>query len=205
MIGIYDYTVILTYLSALSAVSGIALCISGNPKGGIILLMLCGLLDMFDGPVARTKKNRSETAKKFGIQIDSLSDLIAFGVLPAAVCISFTGSVFGIVSGMLFALCALIRLAYFNVTEEERSAATTEKRKYYEGLPVTSIALILPLFCAFANLLDSLFTLILPCLMLLVAFLFIYRFKVTKPGKKGIAVMSVAGAAILILVILFLR
>jgi hypothetical protein len=40
---------------------------------------------MFDGKVARTKKDRTEQEKSFGIQIDSLSDLVSFGVLPAVI------------------------------------------------------------------------------------------------------------------------
>ncbi len=42
----------------------------------------------------------------------------------------------------LFALCALIRLAYFNVLEEERQRQTTESRKSYLGVPVTAIAVM---------------------------------------------------------------
>ena len=47
--------------------------------------MLAGLLDAFDGRIARTKANRTDAEKRFGIQIDSLNDLVCFGVLPAAI------------------------------------------------------------------------------------------------------------------------
>ena len=56
---------------------------TGHPFLGVFCLMFCGFCDAFDGKVARTKKNRTEQEIKFGIQIDSLSDLVAFGVLPA--------------------------------------------------------------------------------------------------------------------------
>lgn len=84
MIGFYDYTVILTYLSILSGTTGIILCLNGvgHPYLGMFFLLFSGLCDTFDGKVARSKKDRTEQMKKFGIQIDSLSDLIAFGVLP---------------------------------------------------------------------------------------------------------------------------
>ena len=87
MIGIYDYTVILTYLSLLSAGTGIVVSLSGHghPYWGIFFLLLCGLFDAFDGKVARTKANRTDMEKNFGIQIDSLADVIAFGVLPATI------------------------------------------------------------------------------------------------------------------------
>ena len=61
MIGFYDYTVLLTYLSLLSAVGGIALAMTGHPILATIGLLLCGLCDMFDGKVASTmKRNESE-------------------------------------------------------------------------------------------------------------------------------------------------
>lgn len=47
-------------------------------------------------------------------------------------------------TAVLFVLCALIRLAYFNVLEEERQRQTTESRKSYLGVPVTVIAVFLP-------------------------------------------------------------
>ena len=84
MLGVYDYTVILTYLSTVSAGLGTLAALSGegHPYFGAFCLLFCGLCDGFDGKVARTKKDRTEYEKKFGIQIDSLSDLISFGVLP---------------------------------------------------------------------------------------------------------------------------
>ena len=87
MIGVYDYTVILTYLSLLSGASGIIVCLKGigHPYLCMFFLLFSGLCDTFDGKVARSKKNRTEREKRFGIQIDSLSDLVAFGVLPACI------------------------------------------------------------------------------------------------------------------------
>ena len=85
MIGFYDYTVILTYLSLMSGTIGIMLCLNGmgHPYLGMFFPLFSGLCDTFDGKVARSKKDRTTQVKKFGIQIDSLSDLIAFGMLPA--------------------------------------------------------------------------------------------------------------------------
>ena len=87
MLGFYNYTVILTYISLCSAVTGIFTAIAGNghPFVGTCCLLISGLCDSFDGIVARKKKDRTEAEKKFGIQIDSLVDLIAFGVLPCAI------------------------------------------------------------------------------------------------------------------------
>lgn len=102
----------------------------------MLCLMLAGLLDAFDGRIARTKKDRTEQEKRFGIQIDSLNDLVCFGVLPAAIGWSMDCDRLWFLATMsFFALCSLIRLAYFNVTEEERQDQTSENRAYYLGVP----------------------------------------------------------------------
>ena len=147
MIGFYDYTVILTYMSLLSAIGGIALVTSGHPILATFCLLFCGLCDMFDGKVARSKKNRTAEEKSFGIQIDSLCDVVAFGVLPATMTIELCGHRwYAYVIAALFTLTGLIRLAYFNVTEELRQKETDECRKTYQGLPITSSSLIFPFF-----------------------------------------------------------
>lgn len=70
MIGFYDYTVILTYLSLMSGTIGIMLCLNGmgHPYLGMFFLLFSGLCDTFDGKVARSKKDRTTQMKKFGIQ-----------------------------------------------------------------------------------------------------------------------------------------
>lgn len=144
-LGYYNYTVVLTYLGMLFAFAGILTSFSGKYLDSIILLMAAGICDMFDGSVASTKP-RTDAEKRFGIQIDSLSDLISFGVMPAIFVFMITGqTVLAAFVSALYTLAALIRLAYFNVTEEDRQRQTTEKRKYYNGVPVTTIAVLLPL------------------------------------------------------------
>ncbi len=145
VLGYYDYTVVLTYCGMLFAFYGI-LCAIGQDFGrAVVCLMMAGVCDMFDGVVASTK-TRTKSEKRFGIQIDSLSDLISFGVLPGIFVYMISGrnAIVGLVSA-LFALCALIRLAYFNVLEEERQNETTERRKSFLGVPVTTIAILLPI------------------------------------------------------------
>lgn len=147
MIGFYDYTVILTYMSLISAVGGITLVTSDHPILATFCLLFCGLCDMFDGKVARAKKNRTAEEKSFGIQIDSLVDVVAFGVLPATMTIELCGHRwYAYIVSALFVLAGVIRLAYYNVTEELRQKDTDEVRKTYSGLPITSSSLIFPFF-----------------------------------------------------------
>ena len=86
MIGYYNYTVVLTYISLASSVFGMTQAIHGRFKTAILCLAISGLCDMFDGKIARTKKDRTEDEKAFGIQIDSLCDVVCFGAFPALIC-----------------------------------------------------------------------------------------------------------------------
>lgn len=203
MIGVYDYTVILTYLSFISSLVGIYFAFNDNPFVSIICLLLSGLFDMFDGIVARTKKNRTNEEKKFGIQIDSLSDLIAFGVLPSAIGVSIgVDKTYLFFSLILLPLCALIRLAFFNVDEEIRSSKTTEKRKTYLGLPVTSSAVVIPIVYLLRNILNTYFVYIYGIVLLILSILFISKFHISKLKGKGITLITILGIIIFILLLI---
>lgn len=181
-IGIYNYTVILTYLSLLSAVVGMALSAKGLFTAAVVCLMISGLCDAFDGSVARSKKDRTQEEKAFGIQIDSLCDVISFGVFPAILCYHLgADGFFGMICMGAYVLCAVIRLAYFNVLEEKRQREEVGCNKTYRGLPVTSISMIFPVFYLLRFLVsESLFLVLLHILLLLIAFLFILDFSVKK-------------------------
>lgn len=77
MLGVYDYTVILTYISLMVSIGGMLFSLNGDCRMALVCLAISGLCDMFDGKVARTKKDRTEAEKRFGIQIDSLRILSA--------------------------------------------------------------------------------------------------------------------------------
>ena len=216
LLGVYDYTVILTYLSLVSGSVGIIVSLAGmgHPYIGTFFLLACGLFDAFDGMVARTKKDRTELEKRYGVQIDSLSDLVAFGVLPMCigsamirtsptahalfypdnftlwVIVRWACNAFMI----LYVLAAMIRLAYFNVTEEMRMETEGGKRKYYEGLPVTSAAVIFPTIMMFQYVLPMDITLIYFPIILITGVLFVSRIKIPKPGLRGILIMVGIGA-----------
>lgn len=197
MIGVYDYTVIATYASLFVGLCGIFAAMDGEPLFAVLALMIAGILDAFDGRIARTKKNRTEREKRFGIQIDSLNDLVCFGVLPAVIGFaSFESrSAFFLASLAFFALAALIRLAFFNVTEEERQNTTNEVRKYYLGLPVTSAALLIPFFWILAHYLPVSDSFGYGAACFLLGVLFITPVQIKKPGLLGILVFAALGLA----------
>ena len=142
-IGFYDYTVILSYMSLILSVFGMTQAIHGDYKAAIFCLGFSGICDAFDGRVARSKKNRTEDEKSFGIQLDSLCDVISFGVFPALICylLGMRGTL-GLVIVFFYCICAVIRLAFFNVLEAKRQQVEGGGNKTYRGLPVTSIAFL---------------------------------------------------------------
>lgn len=155
LVGFYNYTVWLTYAGAATAVCGIFFSAGGHPFWGVICLLFAGATDMFDGKIASTMK-RNEAEKNFGIQIDSLCDLISFGVLPVAIGygLGLSGGFF-FVSAVLYIICAIIRLAYFNVDEIMRQKNENGSRKTYYGLPVTAAAMLFPLIYGLKDLLGA--------------------------------------------------
>ncbi len=201
MIGYYNYTVILTYLGLASGMCGIFFAIENHPVIALVCLMLSGFFDMFDGLVARTKE-RTKNEKKFGIELDSLSDLICFGVLPAI--LGYTLGLnkwYLIVPLILYVLAALIRLAYFNVMEDARQEETTEARKSYEGLPVTTVALIIPLLYPLITLATGVAHFIYGALLLVIATLFLSKIKIVKFKLKGMIALVAFGTLELLLLV----
>ncbi len=201
MLGIYNYTVILTYIGMLVSFLGLSFAMDGNIQAALVCLMVSGVCDMFDGKIASTME-RTKSEKRFGIQIDSLSDLICFGALPAVIVYKLSeGTGFGLYTGAAYLLCALIRLAWFNVDEEERQEKCSGPRETYLGLPVTSAALLLPLFVGVSKLCKWPVGKLAPLLLIAMAAAFLTPFKLKKPALPGKIGMILCGGAELILLL----
>lgn len=185
-LGVYDYTVILTYLSLFSAFFGTTQAHRGNFTAAVLCLLLSGICDAFDGTVARSKKDRTEDEKAFGIQLDSLCDVVSFGVFPAYLCYCLgVQNAVGVMILGLYCVCSVIRLAFFNVQEAKRQQTEGGANKYYRGLPVTSMSMILPPVYLLRFLLPKkLFTILLHIVPAIVGFLFVLDFPLKKPDMK---------------------
>jgi CDP-diacylglycerol--serine O-phosphatidyltransferase len=113
-----------------------------------VLLPAALVCDVLDGYVARMNRARQS---RLGADLDSLADVISFGVAPAI--LGFTLGLRGGWDIMLltyFVVCGVSRLARFNVTAEALADAETGKVKYFEGTPIpTSIVLVMVLGLAF--------------------------------------------------------
>ena len=203
MIGFYDYTVLLTYMSFFTSFLGIILAFEDKIFYAILCLMFSGLCDMFDGRVARTKKKRTNDERSFGMQIDSLADLVGFGVLPAVIGYNLGLNKYFVPLLFFFALAALIRLAYFNMLEINRNSKNPVKE--YTGLPVTSSALIFPFIYMFRSMLGNYFMYLYAGILLLVGCLFISRIKIKKPSIKMMIGFILIGVVEIILIVIIRR
>ena len=204
MIGFYNYSVIVTYIGVALSVSGMALASTGQFKFAILSLALAGACDTFDGKIARAMKNRTKEMEIFGIQIDSLCDMVCFGVTPVIISYQMgLNSVWGIAIEILFVLCGVIRLAYFNVLEElKHTNPETDQAKGYRGLPITTITIIYPIVYLFHPLVShETFLLFLAIMHIVVAFLYVLDFKLKKPGNSVIAAMMVLVTAVMVCIL----
>jgi len=201
-VGYYKIWVMLTYLSVVSAIVGMSFAVSGNIVLSLICLMTCGLCDMLDGPVAR-RKNRNEREKNYGIQIDALADLVSFGVFPVVIgyAVGF-GSMFqandtlrlilGIAIAAFFILAALIRLAYFNAVEIELQQRK-EKRKFYVGMPVTFVSMLIPLVYSVCFIINASFSSVYPAMLFIIALAFLSRIKFPKIRGRYLVIFLLVG------------
>ena len=218
MVGYYNYTVWLTYFSLICGSTGIAMLYlhPERPIFAVVCLLLSGLCDLFDGKIARTKKDRTNSEKAYGVQIDSLTDLVCFGVLPAAIMITMGMKVLGdkivwfIPLALMFILFGMIRLAYFNVKELERqSEEEALTNSFFYGVPITMSSLIMPgVFCiakflASKQLISPLVAFIIYCVFLFVlGLLYVIKIKVIKPKKKGAIIMVSIGVLVILALVL---
>ncbi|MBO4494650.1 MAG: CDP-alcohol phosphatidyltransferase family protein [Clostridiales bacterium] len=200
-IGYYNRSVVMTYIGLAFAVVGICFAYVTNLTWSVVCLIVAGVTDMFDGKIARACKNRSKQEKEFGVQIDSLTDTVAFVVLPVLISLEMghQGPI-SIAISCMYVLAGVIRLGYFNVLVA--NSVPDQPMKNYTGLPVTSAAIIFPTLWLISRFITRIPTTIMyDVVMFLTAVLFVSRIKIRKP--KGIAyyiftVIAVIGIALLL-------
>ncbi len=134
----------ITILGLLCGLYSIILSIDGKFVYAAYALILAALFDGLDGKVARLVKGTSE----FGVQLDSLCDLVSFGVAPAILVYSWVLAPFGrlgLMAVFLFVACGALRLARFNVQSGKISNV------YFVGLPIPAAAAFIAAGVLFVN------------------------------------------------------
>ena len=134
--GVFLLPATITSIGLLSGFYSMVSAVTGHFEVAAVMIVIAFFCDGLDGRVARA----SRTSSQFGVEFDSLSDVVAFGVAPAMLAFSWAlrpvGSI-GIAVGGLYVLCGALRLARFNV-----QTATADKSRFV-GLPIPGAALMI--------------------------------------------------------------
>ena len=134
--GVYLLPNLFTTGSLFAAFYSIIATSQGRWETAAMAIILSAVLDGLDGKVARLTNSTS----KFGVEYDSLADVVAFGVAPAYLVYQWTLTGFGRlgwVAACLYMVCGALRLARFNVQ------TGTKDPRYFVGLPIPAAAVIL--------------------------------------------------------------
>jgi CDP-diacylglycerol--serine O-phosphatidyltransferase len=144
----------LTLLALASGITAIRFGIDGKWSIAVTFIICAGILDMLDGRAARLLGADS----RFGAQLDSLADLVSFGVAPSIIMYRWSLAAVdnagwvavGWIVALVFCACSAIRLARFNV-ESVRDEGATKGNPYFTGLPTPAAAcmVLLPLLVSF--------------------------------------------------------
>jgi len=137
--GIFILPNLFTSSSLFSGFYSIVSSIQGRYEAAAIAIIVAAVFDGLDGRIARFTK----TTSHFGIEYDSLSDLVAFGVAPAILAFLWALEPFGRLgwlAAFMYVICGALRLARFNVEK------SIEQASYFKGLPIPAAA------CFFASL-----------------------------------------------------
>ena len=144
----------ITLIGVCIGLTSIKFAIDGKFAVAIIAILFAGLMDALDGRIARLIKGTS----KMGKELDSLGDVISFGVAPALIMYFWNLQYldkFGWFVCLTYVVCVALRLARFNVNSDEESSW---KDNFFEGMPSPAggIIVLLPLILSFSGLGDYL-------------------------------------------------
>jgi CDP-diacylglycerol---serine O-phosphatidyltransferase len=203
--GMYILPNLLTSVSLFSGFYSMIATIDGKFVYASIAIFVSAIFDMLDGRVARM----THSSSKFGVEYDSLSDVIAFGVAPGLLVYIWAlrgYGRFGWLAAFLFVACGALRLARFNIQ------ADNVQKKQFLGLPIPAAAATIAGAVLFNSWLDyrgvDLKTILMPILVYILAFLMVsdVRYASFKDMAffKGRPFRSTV-VAILLLVIIFLE
>lgn len=146
--GVYVLPNLITSLSMFMGFLCMVWAVQGRFEAAVYAVFLSALLDGMDGKVARL----TGTASEFGVQYDSLADLVAFGVAPAMLMWQWQLEAFGrwgVAVAFVYAACGALRLARFNVS------TTFVSKRFFIGLPIPAGGCTLATFVLFSGMLPD--------------------------------------------------
>ena len=167
--GIFILPNLFTTANLFSGFFGLIAAVQGKFNVAAIAILVSCMFDILDGKVARLTKSSS----RFGVEYDSLADLVAFGVTPAILMYLWTLQPFGRLgwsAAFFFVACGALRLARFNVQVD------SVQKKYFVGLPIPGAA----------------------CMVATTVLIF-YHFDIFRPLKSYILLLATFGLSFLMI------
>jgi CDP-diacylglycerol--serine O-phosphatidyltransferase len=194
ILGAYNTACLITLAGFLAAIGAIVLASAGRIEFALVGLMLAGLADLFDGVVAR-RLTRSAYEKEFGVQLDTVVDVVAFVLAPFVIALGAgLHSPPALVGMAVFAVAGAVRLAHFNTL----SAQGADQSTHHRGLPVTYTALIFPVLFLLRDAVPApTFRLLLGVAFPIVALAFVTDVPVRKPRGAFYALFPALGVVLI--------
>jgi len=180
-----DLPNICSLLGLLSAMFGIYFAIEGNFLASIISILWAVLFDWYDGIIARKMKGRTKEQGNFGEQLDSMIDIVSFGIFPAILLLSYGNySVWFMPGAFIIVAASAIRLSYFNVYGLIDS-------KTYMGLALDNNVLILAFIFLFESFFSyTVFSIIIYSLLMVLSALNLASIRTYKFGGKWVHILT---------------
>lgn len=180
-----DLPNICSLLGLLSAMFGIYFAIEGNFLASIISILWAVLFDWYDGIIARKMEGRTKEQGIFGAQLDSMIDIVSFGILPAILLLSYGNySIWFMPGAFIIVAASAIRLSYFNVYGLIDS-------KTYMGLALDNNVLILAFVFLFENFFSyTVFSIIIYSLLMVLSALNLASIRTYKFGGKWVHILT---------------
>lgn len=199
--GIYILPNMFTSLNFFCGFYSIVSSINGNFTAAAVAIIVAALFDGMDGKIARA----TNTTSKFGLEYDSLADLVSFGLAPGLMVYLWALKPFGKIgwlAAFLFAICGGLRLARFN------TQVGTTSSDYFTGLPIPAGAGMVSMTVLFYNRFNitaNMYPVLLLIMLYVIAFLMVSTFKYYSFKKQELfreMNFNVLVAAVLILILI---
>lgn len=199
IVGIYRDCDFVTMISSTFGIIGIIYALNGFINFAIFSLIMSGICDSFDGILAR-KHNNTKKEMTYGCEMDSLSDIVCFGVLP--VVISICDGInywWASIIYVIYVLTGIIRLAYYNTLYHLQE----DSEGCFIGIPITSVAILYPIFWIIFRVNSVAFSeVVISAMFLLLSMLYIIKIKIKKINTSGKITLAILGILFIALVII---
>lgn len=195
LIGCFNKSVILTYIGVGCVVLGTFGILNDNWKIGMICMVISGICDMLDGTVARMC-TRTDIQKRFGMELDSLADVVSFGYYPILVFVRYCGlNYLTLLISMVYLISGINRLCWFNISEE---------KGIFRGIPITSGVLgVVTVYVIGLMTSKEIAEKLMYIAMVFMGVFFSVNIKIPKPGKRAYTIFG--GLAILYIGVILIR